>query len=221
MRIRRLIIESNDKLAWKLEEPELISYAIEVAKLWLDRELKDKGRVTADLLNKACGILAEEIFAAALNQLNVPHIRTLPLLAKKHSVNYDKPFDVKIGSSTIDVKSIAPLPPPSGHHSNLNVNKSELEHYGKCDLYIASKCYPELPAEQRPKQISKEWAKAILNKIDRIDFIGYAEADELIKEANLQRSYGFYTLKPPFHSMQHDFALRFNIDLKQLKSASD
>ena len=67
---------------WIMEEPELIWYAVNVATLWLQREFKQKGRITADHLDKACGILSEEIFAAELTELNMPYLRTVPLLNK-------------------------------------------------------------------------------------------------------------------------------------------
>lgn len=202
---------------WKVEEPELLVYAVNIADLWLDRELKEKGYITADHLNKACGILSEEIMHSMLCELSVPHVRTVPLLSKEHPVNAGKPYDIKIEDSTIDIKAIAPLPPPSGHHCNLNAKKGEIDKYGKCDFYICSKCYPELPAEERPKpenrKVSKKWALEILRKVERVQFLGYATASELIKEKNLVRTKKpFYSLHPPFHSMD-EFAKRFNIHL--------
>lgn len=203
---------------WQSDEPELIEYAVEIADLWLDRELKNKGRVTADHLNKACGILSEEIFHCILCDCNYPHIRTIPLLNKDHPVNYGKQFDIKIGESTFDVKSISPLPPPSGHHSNLNVNKLEIDKYGACDIYISSKCYPELPDEPRPKKeyrkVSKEWAVEILKKVKQIYFLGWAWADELIKPVNLvQTENPFYSLRPPLPHSMDELAKRFNINV--------
>jgi len=218
--MKKRLARVKGEFNWVIEEPELLKYSVDIAELWLERELKDKGHVTGDLLNKACGIMAEEIFSAELNELNVPHIRTIPLLAKNHPVNHGKPFDVKIVSSTIDIKSISPYPPRSGHHSNLNVNKAEIENVGKCDFYIATKCYPELLAEAQPIK-NKEWVITILNKIERIEFLGYATTEELIKENNLRlyQPSPFYSLKPPFHLMA-EFAYKLKIPL-ELKSAPD
>ena len=205
---------SGSGFDWTMDEPELISYSIGVADLWLNREFERKGFTTGNLLNKACGILAEEVFNAELTQFDISHLRTLPLLDKEHSVNIGKNYDFKIEDYTIDVKAI----PPFSHHKNLNVNQSEIDKCGACDLYIATKCYPELP-EQDVK--NKELAKAILKQINRIEFIGYAKADELIKPENLKSN-----VKRPYYSLSmlrsmDDFALRFNIDLKQLKLSSD
>lgn len=198
------------KIIWVVEEPELLDYAVNIADLWLDRELKEKGYISADHLNKACGILSEEIMHLILCQASVPHVRTVPLLSKNHPVNAGKPYDIKIDNVTCDIKAIAPLPPPSGHHCNLNVNKAEIDNRGKCDIYINSKCYPELPAED--KKVSKEWTLNILKKVRQVKFLGYAEAKELIKKENLVRTKKpFYSLPTPFHSMT-EFAKRFNIN---------
>jgi len=197
---------------WTVEEPELIEYAVTIAGLWMDREMRSKGRITADYLNKACGILAEEILVAELNELNVQHTRTVPLLAKDHPVNSGKPFDVKIGACTIDVKSISPLAPPKyHHHKNLNVNKSEVTGLGACDLYLSSKCYPEL--DMAPKKVvEKEEALEILGKVENVEFLGYALKDEVIDVEHLVLTKSpFYSLPfPPPHDMK-EFAERFGI----------
>ena len=49
------------KFDWSTDEPGLIWYSVNIATMWLQREAKQKGYVTADHLNKACGILTEEI----------------------------------------------------------------------------------------------------------------------------------------------------------------
>ena len=213
-RMLRLARRADGTFTWIMEEPELLSYSIGVADLWLNREYNRKGFTTGNLLNKACGILAEEVFNAELTEFNIPHLRTLPLLDKEHPANIGKNYDFKIEGCTIDVKAI----PPFSHHKNLNVNQAEINKCGACDLYIAAKCYPEL-LEQHIK--NKESAKAILIIINSIEFLGYAEADELIKSEHLKSD-----VKRPYYSLSKlrsmdDFASRFNIDLKQLKLSSD
>jgi hypothetical protein len=195
-------------------------YAVEIAKLWLDRELEESGEITADHLNKACGILSEEIFDAELNEFKMPHVRTVPLLSKMHPVNLGKPYDIKIQDCTIDIKSISPLPPPSGHHKNLNVKQSEIKGEGRCDLYIATKCYPELQREPRPKKqdykVTKPWVMQIMRRINKVEFLGYATPAEIMKKENFrpQGDPPFYSLSPPFHSML-EFARKFNIPLEK------
>ncbi|MGD6933312.1 MAG: hypothetical protein ACQCN5_03810 [Candidatus Bathyarchaeia archaeon] len=207
------------KFDWSTDEPELIVYAVNIAKLWLQREREQKGRITADHLDKACGILSEEIFAAELNELNVPHLRTVPLLNKEHPTNLGKPYDFKIGRYTVDLKSISPLPPPSGHHWNLNVNKAELgENQEKiCDYYIATKCLPELPAEKRPlkndEDLSMKFAYATLKKVEKVQFLGWATGDELCSDNNLVSGYNFYSKKPP-HNPMRSLAKILNIPLE-------
>lgn len=202
---------------WIMDEPELLDYAVNIANLWLEREQKEKGYVTANHLNKACGILSEEIFHCTLCECGKPHVRTVPLLDKKHPVNARKPYDIKMDEYTFDIKAISPLPPPTGHHCNLNVNKAEIDANGKCDFYVGSKCYPELQYEFKPREnmrVAMEWARGILDKVNIVAFIGYAEAAEIISPEQLVHTRKpFYSLHPPFRTME-EFAKRFNIDIK-------
>ena len=205
---------------WDCDEPELIEYATEIGLLWLQRE-KQRKHVTADILNKACGILSEEIFSADLNELNIPHLRTVPLLSKEHPVNKGKPYDIKIQDVTIDVKANSPIPCKEGwgHSESLNLNKAESDAHGACDIYVATKDMPELPFEQGPdKQDEKaglEFAVKILKQVKRVKFLGWAYGKELIQEANLKQGYApYYQLFPrELHSMQ-EFEVKFRIPLE-------
>ncbi len=200
---------------WTYDRSDLFNYAAHTAKLWLQREQR-KGYVTADLFNKACGILAEEIFSAGLMELEISHVRTLPLLSKNHPVNAGRFYDVKINGITIDVKSISPIAPPSGHHKNLNVNKAELgkNFEKKSDIYIGSKCYPELESQERPETQDENWVMGIMDKIERIDFLGFANADEVINKANYVTGCGFYSLKSSIPHSMAEFAEKFKINLE-------
>ncbi len=212
LRMRR----SPGKFDWDTEEPELIWYAVNIATLWLDRELRQKGYITADHLNKACGILSEEIFAAELNELNVPHLRTMPLLDKEHPTNKGKPYDFKIKGYTIDIKSISPLPSQSiGHHKNLNVNKAEVDNIGLCDFYICTKCYPELPPDPKPSdELPRQYALKILKKVQKVEFLGYATGVEMQQAKLIPTAKPFYSKSPP-HSAMQQFAKLLGIPLER------
>ncbi|NLB77153.1 MAG: hypothetical protein GX799_11945 [Crenarchaeota archaeon] len=203
------------KFDWSTDEPGLIWYSVNIATMWLQREAKQKGYVTADHLNKACGILTEEIFAAELNELNVPHLRTVPLLDKTHPTNARKPYDFKIGGYTIDLKSISPLPSPSiGHHKNLNVNHAEIENIGLCDYYICTKCYPELPPDtQQSDELPRDFALKILQKVERVEFLGYATGADVLKARLVPTAKPFHS-KPPPHESMRQLARLLNIPLE-------
>lgn len=207
-------------LNWTLDEEELGWYAVNIATLWLRREYEQKGHVTADQLGKACGILSEEIFDAELNELNVPHLRTVPLLNKEHPTNLGKPYDCKIQDSTIDIKSISPLPPPSGHHQNLNLNKNEIENNGLCDYYICTKCYPEMPFESKyPDELPRQFALKVLKRVQKVEFLGYATGAEMLKARLVvpkdPNKSPFYSKSPPHHPIA-ELALKLSIPLEQL-----
>lgn len=207
-------------LDWVVEEPELIKYAIDIAELWLQRELTQKGRLTADHLNKACGILSEEIFSAELNELDIPHIRTVPLFNKLDPTNAGKHFDFKINNYTIDIKSISPLPPRSGHHKNINVNSWEVgDHLERlCDYYIGTKCFPEMLMEtaqtlKDDNPIPKDLAFEALSRVKNVRFIGYITGKELCSPRNFVSYYNFYSAKPP-HKPISELALLLKIPLE-------
>jgi hypothetical protein len=187
MRRRRGTFNWTVSAEFGLDFRDLLNYAVNVAECWLERELIEKRRVTANLLNKACGILAEEILSAELMELNIPHVRTVPLLSKNHPVNAGKPYDILLNGVKIDIKAISPLPAPKfGHHSNLNVNGPELgkNFENKCDIYVGAKCYPELKAElipTGPVKSLKPWVSSIMKKICLVEFFGFAYADEIIR----------------------------------------
>jgi hypothetical protein len=127
----------KSRLDWIIEKDEpLLWLARNLALLWMNRELQHKGKVKGGPLNKGCGILVEEIFSAMLIEMDVPHIRTLPILDKSHNVNKGKAFDFKVGNLTIDIKAI----PPCATHGNINVNACEVDKGEWCNLYIAYKC---------------------------------------------------------------------------------
>lgn len=197
-----------------------MSYARNVALLWLQRE-KKLGYVTADILWKACGILSEEILSADLNELEIPHVRTLPLFTKDHPVNKGKPYDIKIGNVTIDVKANPPIPcfekckPSEG----INLTAKEVEENGPCDLYVATKDYPELPFVERPdkydEKVGMEFAEKILKQITSVKFLGWATKAELIQKENLKQGYSphYQLFAWELHKMT-EFAVKFGILLE-------
>jgi hypothetical protein len=184
-----------------------------------------KGYITADILNKACGILSEEILSAELNEFEIPHARTVPLLSKDHPVNARKPYDIMLDSVSIDVKANAPIPWKAGFEcsQSLNLNLKELEHNGACDLYILTKDYPEMPFEQGPdiadEVLGLAFAQKVLRKIESVEFLGWAYGVDYIRAEhfNKRSSKPFYQLftweKPDFHSMP-EFAAKFHIPLE-------
>jgi len=174
------------------------------------REYQRKGKIKGGPWNKGSGIIGELIFDFILNQCEIPHIRTEPLLSKNHPVNEGKKYDSKIGKTTIDIKTLPPR--LSGQPSNLNVNYDELGEEGKdaCDIYILIELAGNLTNEEikealeldktlRNKIPIEEFKEkrarleALFDKIKKARFLGWTTKDKLIKRENVKQGhYGSY-----------------------------
>lgn len=202
------IIDPDEPFFW-LAEGEALS--------WMQGEFSDKQKVKGGLMNKACGILAELIFRAMLDELNIPHIATEPLLSKKHPVNIGKMFDIKFADSRmVDAKAL----PPYQYRENLNVNQWEVQESGVCDFYVLFKCLggytsaecvdmralDERSARLMEKLLSEPNSEEHINEFNRvkielhhyieriakIDFIAYVAGFTLVKQENLKPGkYGY------------------------------
>jgi hypothetical protein len=204
-------------LNWTIELDEpFLELAEHSAIDWMQREFNYKGQVKGGLLNKASGIIAELILRSMLDELNIPHVATEPLLDKKHPVNVGKMFDIKLtNGSTIDVKAL----PADQHYENLNLNQLEAQRIGVCDFYILFKCsddYSNDEAEdmrkldresarfaerlwKEPKSsdayekdlkefiIVKEKLHSYIARIKNIAFISWVRGDDLVQPKNLKR----------------------------------
>lgn len=200
----REAIRKDGRVLWYTKDDSFLRYARTIAMDWMSRELNSKHKIKGGPWNKGIGILGELICEAILNQVEVPHIRSDPLLGKAHPANADKNYDFKIGDSTIDIKTLPPL-----SRRELRLNQREVNYYGVCDYYILLGCSGSLTGEEvekahmldeeltkkaPPEQYGRNFADLaeIMNKISKVDFIGWTTQKNLVKEENLQPSkYGY------------------------------
>lgn len=199
-------------LDWKIENDEpFIWLAEHIALEWMIREYNYKKKVKGGLIFKGCGILAEVTFRSMLDELNVHHICTEPLLDKKHPVNIGKIFDFELSDGTsIDVKAL----PPTKNGENLNLNQWEAQNIGICDFYILFKCSGEFSDAEKKDMIKLDEQSAqlaerllqqhkIINKesqfsiveekllayfkrIAIVKFIAYISGEDLVRKENLR-----------------------------------
>jgi hypothetical protein len=133
-------------LNWVMNNDEpFLTYAGKQALDWMHREFDSKKRVKGGLINKACGILAENLFRSILDELNVPHVATEPMLSKGHPVNVHRIYDFMLADgTTIDIKSL----PPQQYSEKINLNQQEAEEIGVCDWYGLYACTGDFKQEE-------------------------------------------------------------------------
>lgn len=223
----------NGRIGWKLEEPEILWLTKRLAVVWMIREYNRKGKIKGGPWKKGSGIIGEMLFEAMLNQSEVAHIRSMPLLERDHPVNVRKNYDFKIGDRTIDIKTTPPK--RSWEESLLNVNCGEVEKYGPCDFYILIELNGDLTDKEigeallldeeltkGPKLSREEFNRKriklekIIDKISSAIFTGWATKEDLINPENIKPGpYGaYYSLTASKISIDfNNLDIRLNVNL--------